>query len=436
MLFEDAHALVIGISAYQHLPRLPATDDAKDVADALRDPQICGYPPDNVRLLLDGDATRQAILDELDALARRAGPTATALIYFSGHGSRAGNGDTVAYSYYLMPVDAQSRTIALLESTGISSAELTARLAGIPAGKLTVLLDCCRAAPLAELPATKPATPATPVKPAPPEEPPAAPAVAELGELPATAISPLARGRGRVVLAASRGDGVAYLPDPGAPHSVFTGALLRGLRGAAEGVGGVLRICDLYDYVQRHVVAHSPQQRPVFRAELEENYPIALLLGGATKLIELPAAPDTKPFDVFVTYCDGDDADRVWARRVMIPYLERRGLRVCYERRDFRLGFSRLKETERAVCESRYTVAVFSPAYLASDFDDYQALLAAHASIESGAPRFIPLLRRECQLALHVRMTALLDASRDPQVPAALERLTVSLRRRPVPRHT
>lgn len=431
MPLEDAHALVIGISAYQYQPRLPATRDAQDVAEALRDPEVCGYPAENVRVLADGDATRQAILDALDALARRAGPATTALVYFSGHGSRAGNGGSVPYSYYLMPVDAQSRTLAELASTGISSAELTARLATIAAGKLTVILDCCRAAPLAELARVPPAT-----SPTGSDEPAPAPPDVELGELPVEVISPIARGRGRAVLSASRGDGVAYLPEPGATHSVFTGALLRGLRGEAEGVGGVLRICDLYDYVQRRVVAHSPQQRPVFRAELEENYPIALLLGGAQKLVELPPPPDALPYDVFVTYCDGDDADRAWARKVMIPYLERRGLRVCFERRDFRLGFSRLKETERAVAQSRYTVAVFSPAYLASDFDDYQALLAAHASIESGAPRFIPILRRECPLAMHVRMTALLDASRDPQVPAALERLTVSLRRLPAPRHT
>jgi hypothetical protein len=415
MPLEDAHALVIGISAYQHLPRLPTTRDAQDLAGALRDPQICGYPPANVRVLLDSDATRAAILQELTALANRAGRDATALVYFSGHGSRAGNGDSVPYAYYLMPVDARNGTLAELRDTGISSAELTSHLAAIGAGRLTVILDCCRAAPLA--------APA-----------PAASTAAELVELPAEALGPLARGRGRAVLAASRGDGVAYVPQRGEAHSLFTDALLRGLRGEAEGVGGVLRICDLYDFVQRQVVARQPDQRPVFRAELEENYPVALLLGGAASLIELPAPPDDKRYDVFITYCDSDEADRTWTRRVMIPHLERRGLRVCFERRDFRLGFSRVKETERAVHDSRYTVAVFSPAYLASDFDDFQALLGFHNAVERGAPSFVPLLRRECQLALHVRMTAALDVRRDAEVTAALERLALTLRRRPTPR--
>lgn len=426
MLLEDAHALVIGISEYQHLPRLPSTRDAQDLAATLRDPEICGYPEKNVRVLLEGEATRQAILDELDALARRAGPGTTALVYFSGHGSRAGNGDTVPYTYFLMPVDARNRTMAELRETAISAADLTSRLASIGAGRLTILLDCCRAAPLA---APNPAPPAV-----------GTPATddaldAELTELPVEALSPLARGRGRAVLAASRSDGVAYVPERGEPHSLFTSALLRGLRGEAEGVGGVLRICDLYDFVQRQVVARQPGQRPVFRAELEENYPIALLWGGVAKRVELPPPPDDKRYDVFVTYCDGDEADRTWARRTLIPYLERRGLRVCFERRDFRLGYSRVKETEAAIKGSRYTVAVFTPAYLASDFEDYQALLGHHHSVVSRAPSFIPVLRRECALQMHVSMTAALDVSRDSEVIAALERLTLTLRRLPTPRH-
>lgn len=418
MSIEEAHALVIGISAYQHVPRLRPTRDAQDIAAALIDPALCGYPAGNVRLLLEEQATRQAILAALDELAGRAGAHATVLVYFSGHGSRAAADG--GHAYFLMPVDSRNQTFEELEATAIGSGELQARLAAIAADKMTIVLDCCRAAPLAEADLPTGGAPAGDL---------AAP-------VPIEAVSPLARGRGRAVLAASRGDGVSYLPEGNEVHSLFTACFLRGLRGEAEGAGGVLRICDLYDYVQRHVVEQRPEQRPVFRAELEENYPIALLCGGATAIVELPPPPDEMSYDVFVTYCDADDTDRAWARQVMIPYLERRGLRVCFERRDFRLGFSRLKETERAVAASRYTVAVFSPAYIESDFDDYQALLAAHASIEAGAPRFIPLLRRACELALHQRMTALLDASRDPQVPAALERLARALRKPPAPRLT
>jgi metacaspase-1 len=426
-MLEDAHALVIGISQYQHLPKLRPNRDAADLAAALVDPELCGYPAANVRVLLEESATRAAILAELDALAARTRGGSIAFLYFSGHGGHvtaetraAPDSPKDLSAFYLMPVDARARPRSDLPLTAISCEELTARCAAIPAGKLTIVLDCCRAAALTE--ADLPLAP----------------------ELSAEHVSPLARGRGRTVLAAARSDGSA-MTLPGQLHSVFTGHLLRGLRGEAAGVSGLIRICDLYDYVQRKVTAEQPSQRPVFKAGLEENYPVALLRGGAPAPLTLPPPPDALRYDAFVVYSqanssDGSDdpaakLDERWARRTLVPYLEKCGLRVCYEHRDFTLGKPRIVETERAVAESRYTIIVFSPAYLASDFEDYQALLAAHAAAESSTPRFIPLLRHPCELTLHRRMTAALDATRDEQVPAALARLALALRE-PALRHS
>ncbi|MEZ4362789.1 MAG: caspase family protein [Kofleriaceae bacterium] len=402
MPLQDAHALVIGVSQYAHVAPLRETQDAADIAATLEDPRLCGYPPGNVRLLLEGQATRAAILHELDALAERADERSTVFLYFSGHGARAAVES--GHAYYLLPVDGRATCAADLEASAISSGELTARLAAIPSAKLTIVLDCCRAAELAEADLPLPSA-----------------------DLTAEAVGPLAHGRGRAVLAASRGDGSAYA-FPGQVHSVFTGHLLRGLRGEASGVAGVIRICDLFHYVQQHVAQDEQGQRPIFKAELEENYPVALLRGGQPAPLELPPPPDDLPYDVFVTYCHDDVEDRAWTRAVVVPFLEGQGLRVCLERRDFRLGASRLAETGRAVAQSRFTVAVFTPAYLASDFEHRQAMLAAHAADARHAPRFIPLVRRPCALALEFQMTAILDASRDEEVPAALARLATTVR--------
>lgn len=397
-MLEDAHALVIGISRYLHAPELRTTQDAQDVAAALADPACCGYPPAAVRVLLDGDATRAAILAALDALAHDTREASTAFIYYSGHGARAAGGGND--SYYLVPVDAAIASRDELERTAISNAELTARLRAIPAGRLTVVLDCCRAADMADL---------------------------RLGE----AIAPLAQGRGRVVLAASRD---AAYSMPGDRDSAMTGYLIEGLRGAASGVGGVIRICDLFHYVQQHVAAEPLDQRPVFKAELEENYPIAQLHGGAAAALALPPPPDDKAYDAFLSCCQSDPDDRAWVTGTLIPYLEGVGLKLCLEDRDFRLGAAKLDEIDRAVTTSRYTIAVFTPAYLASAWADYQSVLAAYLSADSGQPRFVPLLRRPCKLALHDRMTEALDVSRDPEVPAALQRLALALRQPPRPR--
>jgi Caspase domain/TIR domain len=408
MLLEDAHALVIGVSQYQRVSPLRATQDAQDMAAALSDPSLCGYPPGNVHVLLEAQATRSAVLAELETLAHETSEGSTVFVYFSGHGARASGAP--GPSYYLLPVDAEATVRSDLERTAISGDEFSARLAAIPAAKLTVVLDCCRASELADAELQLPSA-----------------------QLSAEVISPLARGRGRAVLAASRADGSAYAM-PGQSHSIFTGHLLRGLRGEALGVGGVIRICDLFHYVQQHVTAEQSLQRPVFKAELEENYPVALLRGGEVAVFRVPPPPDDSPYDVFLTYCHRDPDDRAWARTVVVPFLEQQGLRVCLERRDFRLGIPRLRETERAVAESRYTVSVLTPAYLASTFEDYQAVLAAHAAIAWTTPRFIPLLRRSCDLTLHAHMAAVLDASRDTETPAVLQRLAIALRQPSAPR--
>jgi hypothetical protein len=169
----------------------------------------------------------------------------------------------------------------------------------------------------------------------------------------------------------------------------------------------------------------------VFKAELEENYPIAQLHGGTPAALALAPPPDDKVYDAFLSYCHEDADDRAWITGVVVPYLEGLGLRLCLEDRDFRLGASRISETEAAVGHSRYTVAVFTPAYLANAFETYDAMLAAHDAIESREPRLIPVLRRKCELALHTRMTEALDVSLDAEVPAALQRLAVALRQPP-----
>jgi hypothetical protein len=397
MMLEDAHALVIGVSRYQHVTPLPVNEDAQDVAAVLQDPDTCSYPPAHVRRLLDEAATRDAIFDALDALARDTSADSTVFIYYSGHGAYA-PGKRGGH-YYLLPVDATGGSRDAFEDTAISNIALSECLRAIPAGRLTVVLDCCRAADMA---------------------------VPKL----ASTVASLAQGRGRVAFAASRATDSAYMI-PGERNSKLTGHLLDGLRGAAGGVSGVIRVCDLFHYVQQRVAAEPIKQHPVFKAELEENYPIAQLRGGADEPLAIPPPPDDFTYDAFVSYCRDDADDRTWVLERVVPHLEGLGLKLCLEHRDFRLGASRVEEIDRAVTRSRYTVGVFTPAYLANTFEMYQSLLAAHVSIETRAPRFVPVIRRPCSLVLHARMAETTDVSKDTEVFAALQHLATRLRQPP-----
>ena len=84
---DSAHALVVGIADYANIRKLPKVRDAEDLAAALGDPDLCGYDPKNVTLLLDPEATR-ANRAGLESLKSRCDADSTVFIYFSGHGGQ------------------------------------------------------------------------------------------------------------------------------------------------------------------------------------------------------------------------------------------------------------------------------------------------------------------------------------------------------------
>jgi hypothetical protein len=144
-----------------------------------------------------------------------------------------------------------------------------------------------------------------------------------------------------------------------------------------------------------------------------------------------PASAAPYEYDAFISYRRDDPVDGAWVEQVMVPRLEQLGLRLCLEHRDFRLAQPRLREMERAVGRSRYTVAVLSPSYLDGGFEDLHALLSQHQSWETRVARFIPVVRRTCRPPLGARTTSLLDLRRDLEVDAGLRRLARELRKPP-----
>src|SRR5580658_1743089 len=102
---DDAYALIVGVADYLHVTKLPAAvrNDARGVRDLLVDPRYCGYPPGHVTMLLDGEATREAIIDALSELAAHARPSSGVLLYISSHGGRVVSGALAGE--YILPVD-------------------------------------------------------------------------------------------------------------------------------------------------------------------------------------------------------------------------------------------------------------------------------------------------------------------------------------------
>ncbi len=241
--FSRGYAVVVGGGA-----DLPVTEiDARAVARILTDTGRCGYPPHQVQLLTGEGARRQSIRSSLDWLVASAGPEATAIVYFSGHGLETPD-------YHLMPF---GYDLADLAGTALSGQEFTDRLRAIRAGKLLVLLDACHAGGQAE-----------------------AKGVAK-SPLPSSVLQTLAAGSGRVVLASSRRDELSWTGDP---YSAFTGALLEALTGAgASEQDGYARVLDLALWVGRRVPETTgDRQHPIIKvSNLADNFAVAWYAGGA-----------------------------------------------------------------------------------------------------------------------------------------------------------
>jgi hypothetical protein len=367
-ILKNAHALVVGIANYLHVNRLPGTvlKDAHDIHDLLVDPRYCGYPSGSVQLLLDAEATRVTLLQSLDRLARDSDPDSTVFLYVSSHGGRVESGPYAGE--YLLPVDVDYTSAQALAETAISGDALTAALGAIAARKVVVVFDCCHAAGIG-----RPKDVTAPVL--------------EAG-LPEAYYEALTAGRGRAILASSRSTEYSYAV-PGAENSVFTQHLLAGMHGGIPSDDGLIRIFDLFEYVQPHVTADQPGQHPVFKAEVEENFPIALYLGGQKGSV--PRDEEGFRYDAYVSYAVDSDADDAWVWDVLLPRLRAEGLQVAVSGDTGDPGVARVANIERGITQARRTVLVLSPAYLEDRLADFENTLAQTLSIEEDAARLIPV---------------------------------------------
>jgi hypothetical protein len=363
---DNAHALVVGIADYQHIRKLPRVKDAEEVARLLVDPAQCGYRPENVQLLLDQQATLPALREGLGNLARRCGPDSTVFIYFSGHGGRIASGPHAGE--YLLPVDVVYPTDETLARTALAGTEFTAALNALPAQKVVVIFDCCHAGGIGQ-----------------PRNLTAAPEL--MPGLSESYYDALKAGRGRVIFASSRPGEFSYVL-PGADYGLFTEHLLAGLRGGVASEDGLVRIFDLFEYVQPRVTQGHSQQHPLFKAEVEANFAIALYRGGEKGVV----SRDEQGFryDAYISYADREP-DSSWVWGTLVPQLEQAGLHVAVSGDSGAPGVPRLVNTERGLEQARRIIVVLSPAYLADHLADFEHTLAMTLSIEEGTYRLLPV---------------------------------------------
>jgi len=231
MPFTNAHALVIGVGLYEHISRhnVPiAAGDARAVSATLQDPQRCAYPAENIRLLTNQDATRDSILAALDGLADTLSPESTLFLFYEGHGVYATDG-----SYQLTAHDTRLQGAKVVPGTGVSEFELIERLRKLQAKRLLMIINACHSGQLSpSFEIEKSAAPESLSSETPPHK---------LSE------ALLSTGEGRITISACRPDQQSWIGS--GSLSIFTQALVSGLKGEAPSNRGYISAFGLYEYI-------------------------------------------------------------------------------------------------------------------------------------------------------------------------------------------
>lgn len=227
MAFSNGHALVIGVGRYRHMSsyNVPiAAKDADAVAEALKNPAICGYPSDQVTLLSDQNATRAAILTALESLTVKMDADSTLFLFFVGHGVYGTDGN-----YYLTTHDSQLQGKQVAAGTGISDAELLDKLRQLKTKRMLLVINACHSGELS--PSFDIGAESLDSQP-PPQK---------------LADALLSTGEGRITITACRPEQKSWIGS--GKLSIFTRALVNGLKGEAPNNRGYISAFGLYEHV-------------------------------------------------------------------------------------------------------------------------------------------------------------------------------------------
>ncbi len=226
-------AVVIGISQYKTVRSLKVRRQRRRRRFETISLRMWESPPDHMTFLTNEQATLFNLKRSLGTdLKRKAGPKDTVIIYYAGHGAPepdASSPDGDGLEKYLIPYDADPQD---LYTTGLPMREVETIFHRLSAERVIFITDSCYSG------ATAGRTFST---------------AARRANLSDGFLTRLSKGKGRVVLTASRAGEVSEERDE-LGHGVFTYYLLEGLNGKADVDGdSMVTVDEAYSYLSTHV---------------------------------------------------------------------------------------------------------------------------------------------------------------------------------------
>lgn len=250
-------AVIIGISKYKNpqkvTPLKYAAADAKAFYEFIKTPVGGGFDDDHIRLLLDEQATVQAVRSALGTFLKKAVRDDLVYIYFAGHGAPEPNNPSNLYflTYEADPGDLFGTALPMDQITYILQKHIFAE-------RVVVLTDACHSAGIG-------------------------------GSLGGTRggenainqyVRELARTKpGRAVITGSRtGEYSQEGKRWGGGHGAFTHYWLEGLKGAADAdANGIVTLGEAFDYTSRNVARDTQNnQHPDTLGSFDNDMPLAV----------------------------------------------------------------------------------------------------------------------------------------------------------------
>lgn len=233
-------AVVVGVSSYNHMPTLRYTDDdAYRMYAFLKSPEGGAIPDEQIRILIDEDATKDEIKRAMENVFAKAGKNDLALLYFSGHGLKGA----------FLPIDFDGY------NNKMDHDEINAILANSPAKYKLLIADACHSGSLLAMKG------------------------GEVKGILENYYNTLAQADPGTALIMSSKSEETSLESSGLRQGVFSHFLIRGLKGEADGdKNRVVSVQELFDYITENVKKYTGnRQSPVIKGDYDPGMTVSVI---------------------------------------------------------------------------------------------------------------------------------------------------------------
>ncbi|MEM6398234.1 MAG: caspase family protein [Bacteroidota bacterium] len=236
-------AVIVGAARYLHMPALNYTDnDAFHLFAFLKSPEGGALPDEQIRLLIDEDATHRNIIMSMREVYLRADENDVVLFYFSGHGLRGS----------FLPVDYDGFDHKLEHH------EIRDALVATRAKHKLIIADACHSGSLTAPLQARPGG---------------------IGEALQRYYDALNDANpGTALLLSSKGEEYS-LEDGGLRSGVFSHYLIKGMKGEADvNRDQLISVQELFQFVHREVRKYTGNiQTPTLSGDYDETMPVAVV---------------------------------------------------------------------------------------------------------------------------------------------------------------